>query len=65
MCRKRLFFSPQPLKTMRCGFHFGPQTTFIAKLRTVFFSLKKRESVFRYIQIQKVLLLELYLDQNN
>lgn len=56
MCRKR-FFPAKLLKTMRCGFHFGPQTTFIAKLRTgVFFFLKKiRDSVFRYIQIQNVL----------
>lgn len=42
MCRKR-FFPAKLLKTMRCGFHFGPQTTFIAKLRTgvLFFFLKK------------------------
>lgn len=46
MCRKR-FFPAKLLKTMRCGFHFGPQTTFIAKLRTGFFFSEKKGLSFQ------------------
>lgn len=42
-----IFFLSKLLKTMRCGFHFGPQTTFIAKLRTGFFFLWKKGLSFQ------------------
>lgn len=47
---RTIFFSKH-LKTTHCGFHFSLQTTFIAKLRTVFFSLKKRtqfSNIFKF-----------------
>lgn len=40
---------------MRCGFHFSLQTTFIAKLRTVFFSLKKKGLSFQiYSNLKRI-----------
>lgn len=47
MCRKRFFFLSKLLETLRCGFHFGPQTTFIAKLRTGFFFSEKKGLSFQ------------------
>lgn len=47
---RTIFFSKH-LKTTHCGFHFSLQTTFIAKLRTVFFSLKQRtqfSNIFKF-----------------
>lgn len=40
---------------MRCGFHFSLQTTFIAKLRTVSFSLKKKGLSFQiYTNLKRI-----------
>lgn len=41
-----IFFLSKHLKTMRCGFHFSLQTTFIAKLRTGFFFFEKKGTQF-------------------